>query len=502
MKKLVSVSICNHDSSLTYFDDQKTYYFKTERIEEIKHAGYESISDFKLLLQELIGVNEDWDSVIGDYIVIDYTKEELLDHHYAHFLSGKILKNDVNNGIVIDGYSDSDLTSAKIIKNGKIVESLSLKEHGSIGIVMIDLGYYCGIDGNIPIDIPGKLMGFQSFGSIDQTLLSKLEYFVPNVYNVNSIYEIINELKPYKWTVNKNVPDNAVDIAATVHHHFENILVKFFEMHFGSDKNQPLIYSGGVAQNVIWNTRLRNIFPNLIIPPHCGDEGLSIGGMVHLFQKHDIKLNEVQFLNNYPFESISYIEDDKESYRLNEKDFVDTVANKLANGKIVGLYSGEKSEIGPRALGNRSILMDPCIKNGKDKINVIKRREFYRPFGGIILKEFFDDYFEGNSDNPYMLYVAKVKENVNIDAIRHVDNTCRIQTVDKNDPAFYLIRQILEKFYDLTGCPVLLNTSLNLAGKPIASYIRTAKQFFHESELDVLAIINNQKGYCLIKEEQ
>jgi carbamoyltransferase len=128
--------------------------------------------------------------------------------------------------------------------------------------------------------------------------------------------------------------------------------------------------------------------------------------------------------------------------------------------------------------------MNPNLE--KIKINAIKRRENYRPFGASILREHMRDYFIDDIDNPHMLFVSDLIE-VGLDAIRHVDNTCRVQTVDDNGSAF---RILLEEFYKITGCPVLLNTSLNLAGKPIAGHTQSAEELFRDSELDCLAIGN------------
>ena len=127
----------------------------------------------------------------------------------------------------------------------------------------------------------------------------------------------------------------------------------------------------------------------------------------------------------------------------------------------------------------------PRIINGKDKINSVKKREFYRPFGASVLSHLKDDYFIDLFDNPYMLYVAKVKSNM-FPSITHVDGTCRVQTVD-NTP----FAKLLTKFYELTKCPVLLNTSLNIAGKPIAGFRENAMTLFKTSDVDVLVIGNH-----------
>jgi carbamoyltransferase len=154
----------------------------------------------------------------------------------------------------------------------------------------------------------------------------------------------------------------------------------------------------------------------------------------------------------------------------------------LAQGKIVGWYQGH-GEIGPRALGNRSILMDPRMKQGKQLINTVKKRENYRPFGASVLKEHYGDHFSGIADD-FMLYACQVKSG-QFPAIAHVDDSCRVQLVDDKNPLF---KQLLTAFFDLTGCPVLLNTSLNLAGKPIAAFPEHAIEFFFDSKIDAMFV--------------
>lgn len=162
---------------------------------------------------------------------------------------------------------------------------------------------------------------------------------------------------------------------------------------------------------------------------------------------------------------------------------ISKVARYLADGKIVAWYQGH-GEIGPRALGNRSILLNPRVPNGKDKINAIKRREDFRPFGASVLGEYATVYFEMDDKDPFMLYTSKVKRY--LPAVTHIDGTCRVQTVD-NEGVF---RTLLEEFFTLSQCPVLLNTSLNLAGKPIAGSPEEAKQLFNTTPIDILVIGN------------
>ena len=173
----------------------------------------------------------------------------------------------------------------------------------------------------------------------------------------------------------------------------------------------------------------------------------------------------------------------------NTEPTLDTIyktAKLLSEGKIVAWYQGH-GEVGPRALGHRSILMDPRIPNGKDIINQVKNRESYRPFGASILSEYAKEYFDLDFENPYMLYLGTTQKS-NLQSITHIDGTCRAQTVSPNTGVF---RTLLEQFFDITGCPVLLNTSLNEAGKPIAGKIQNAMNEFTSKPIDVLVVGND-----------
>ena len=156
----------------------------------------------------------------------------------------------------------------------------------------------------------------------------------------------------------------------------------------------------------------------------------------------------------------------------------------MAQGKIVAWYQGH-GELGPRALGNRSILMNPTIKDGKKILNdKVKKREWFRPFGASVKEEHASEYFD-LKHNPYMLFTSKVLSK-DLDAVTHVDNTCRHQTVNvKQNEDFY---NLLDSYQKITGMPVLLNTSLNLGGKPIASRPEEAIELMHTTELDAVCI--------------
>jgi carbamoyltransferase len=313
-------------------------------------------------------------------------------------------------------------------------------------------------------------MGLQSYGNVDNNYLKYLEKF-----NIHSTKEIFNVENWEKYVGDKLLANhNLLTWISTVHERIGDVLLDYFKKY--ADKTDIISYTGGVAQNVIWNTKLKNYFPNLIIPPHCADDGLSLGAIEWLRIKHNLPKFH---LENFPFCQTDIAPD---STITDES--IDHSAELLSKGKTVAWYQGN-GEIGPRALGNRSIFLDPRIENGKEIINSIKNRELYRPFGAVVLEE-YRHLFNLEYENPHMLYVG-TSDSQKFPSITHVDGTCRIQTI-KNENTN--LRRLLEKFYKITGCPVLLNTSLNLAGKPIAGNPKDAVKLFYESSLEALVVGN------------
>jgi carbamoyltransferase len=163
------------------------------------------------------------------------------------------------------------------------------------------------------------------------------------------------------------------------------------------------------------------------------------------------------------------------------------VAELLANENIVALFQG-RAEAGPRALGNRSILFDPRVVDGKDKVNKVKGREWFRPFAGSVMKEHTNEWFDmaGLEESPFMMYAVDVQTDKldKILSVTHVDGTCRVQTVSEENNLHYY--NLIKAFNDKTGTPILFNTSYNLAGEPLVENIEDALQTIARSEIGYL----------------
>jgi carbamoyltransferase len=225
------------------------------------------------------------------------------------------------------------------------------------------------------------------------------------------------------------------------------------------DRTGNLVYMGGVALNCKANDLIGPYFKNIWIMPNPGDCGSSLGAAA---LSYGGKLNwQGPYLGT----------DIAGEYPVKE------LLSELLTNKIVGVANG-RAEFGPRALGNRSLLADPRGADIKDKVNAIKRRQEFRPFAPVILEECVAEYFDmpvGFKTSPYMQAVAYCRYPEQFPAIIHADRTSRVQTVGKDCQSG--IRQLLEAWFEWTGCPMLLNTSLNIRGEPMVNDRNDADRF-------------------------
>ena len=260
-----------------------------------------------------------------------------------------------------------------------------------------------------------------------------------------------------------------------------------------------LCIAGGVGLNCVANGRLarESGFDNVWIQPASGDDGIAIGcalyGHLHLQKKPR------SYVMTHAFLGRSYDDNDVdaaltkgltryETAARRSEDICAEAAKLLADGSVIGWFQG-RSEFGPRALGNRSILADPRSASMKDTLNArVKHRQAFRPFAPIVLEERAADIFEGEGDSPFMLLAARVRPEWRdrIPAIVHVDGTARLQTVTKDTNE--RLYQLLKEFEALTGVPVLINTSFNVKGEPIVETPRDAIDCFLSTGIDVLIL--------------
>lgn len=271
----------------------------------------------------------------------------------------------------------------------------------------------------------------------------------------------------------------SADLAATIQELLEESIL-LVSKEISSVYNRNLCLGGGSLLNCMTNTAIKkaNLFDNIHHFPACGDDGNAVGSA--LYVAHHI-YDEPR--SKYESQDIAYL-GKKQSYI--EPDY-DEVASMIADGKIVAWFMGA-SEYGPRALGNRSILADPRSYHNREKINfAVKNREWFRPLAPAVMEEHVSDWFDLDGPSPFMLYTSKVLQPEKIPAVTHVDGSARHQTVtETSNPPFY---RLIKKFYEKTGVPVIMNTSLNGNSQPILETEEQAIEFFAiNNSIDAIVI--------------
>jgi len=348
-------------------------------------------------------------------------------------------------------------------------------------------------DGNLTY--PGKLMGLSSYGKVnDKWLPFFIEFYKsrPNGNNYKDKIEILGNKIDVNFDINDRIESNtAWDIAATSQRAFEECFLEVAIPYFNKYPKLPIIITGGCGLNILLNTRISKEFnKEVFVGPNPNDCGIAVGMLLHELKPKkqvDITYAGTTLLDIDSFGNI--IQNSGIPFKT-EMLSIDKLVSDLVEGKIVGVAKG-RSEHGPRALGNRSILCNPSIPNMKDVLNEkVKHREWYRPFAPVVRLEDVSKYFEWEKESRWMSFCPEVKPEwrTKLQAINHVDGTARVQTVTREQNEW--LYDLLTEFEKSTGIGVLLNTSFNVAGKPILSTVSDAFSLFETSAMDCLLIEN------------
>jgi len=358
-----------------------------------------------------------------------------------------------------------------------------------------DIGHYyslasvhCGWDS----DECGKLMGLHSYGQENKNL-ANLIYddggFKSTLLRSENDFFIDVDRYPFLKLEQKN-EKILKDFAYETQKGLEKCGLRLISNLLNQNKSNNLILSGGVSLNIVANSFYKKNISNnvnLYVDPLCADEGNSIGAcQLFLYETYKFK--------TFPIETMYLCGSDPQyKFELNDNEIVfenieySFIVDLLLKKNIVAIFQG-KSEGGPRALGNRSILFDPRVKDGKNIVNRIKNREKFRPFACSILFEETHKWFDTSyiKESPHMMYSFNALPGVKdiIPSVVHVDNTCRIQTVTKEQNYHYY--NLIFEFNKQTRVPILFNTSFNLAGDPIVETIEDALNTLRRSELEYL----------------
>lgn len=451
-------------------------------------------------------------------------KLKFIEHHASHLASAFFASPFQKSAILsVDAFGDFSSTVIAFGLNNKITKICEVNFPHSIGQFYTACTQYLGFH-NYGDEY--KVMGLAPYGqpcyleAMEQILIKcnqhsglfklNLEYFIHHSQGVQTKIVENNDPTP-SFSFSKKFEEvfgparqpgddltEHKNFASSVQRHCENVIFHILNILYPLCSTENLCIAGGVAQNSVANGKItRNTpFKNLYIPPAGHDAGTSIGSALYFYnhvlggkrvepmyspylgtQASNAEIEELLIERGIAFEYFA----DQILYKK--------VAQLLHEGNVVGWFQG-KAEFGPRALGGRSILVDPSRKDAKDLLNSkIKRRESFRPFAPSILKEHVNDYFEISDNVPFMekVFPLKKEKHTLIPAVTHIDGTGRLQTVDKEYSGKYY--QLIKEFYNLSGIPILLNTSFN-ENEPIVNKPSEALDCYLRTSMDVLVLEN------------
>lgn len=436
-------------------------------------------------------------------------------HHLSHAASAFYCSGyETAAVLVVDGEGDDEAISLWLgSSDGSLREIASFPPQHSLGHFYKSATKFSGLehDGG---NHEGKLMGLAAYGCPTEPMPimpESLEFGQdidvsegPRLRERmrDSLHEFWREhCFPFAAGDGREIMAYA-NFASSVQHALEESLVHLARRLRTETACPSLVVAGGVGQNCAANGALARsgLFERVYVQPACHDAGVSIGAALYVYHSGSSGQAVARKISEMPHAyfgikySASACTSALESAGLSfsshsEEDLARSVASLLAQGRIVGWFKG-RAEVGPRALGARSILGDPRRRSNLVRVNGIKQREIWRPLAPSVLDEHFGEYFEGNFTSPFMNIACTVREEVRrrIPAVVHVDGTARPQVVVRAHAPDYW--RLIDEFGKLTGVPVLLNTSFNLRGEPIVSSPKEAIRSYLASELDALVLEN------------
>ena len=406
------------------FPDQIAYYEKP------------LLKASRLLLKGGFG---DWkpkymvDNMFGKRVPTKY-----FSHHRSHAAAGYYTSS-FNDAVIVvlDAIGEYNTSTIWVGEGSKIKQVYKNNYPFSFGLFYSAFTKLVGLTPNQEEYI---MMGMAAYGDWTRYYLKVKEYFPDINKQKYNFHQGIND-----W--NEHIGHREqFDIAAAVQRVYEERLVNFMAMAQKLTGKHNLVFMGGCALNCAANTILWRMFDNVWIMPNPGDAGSSLGAAAAAYGSH------INWQHPYL------------GHDLGGEYPVGAIITELIRNKIAAVATG-RAEYGPRALGNRSILADPRDPTIKDKVNLIKKRESFRPFAPVVMEEHASKWFDMSFTSPYMQYAVKCLQPDKIPAVVHKDGTSRVQTVNKEQhPGLY---NVLSNWYVMTGVPILLNTSLNIKGQPL-----------------------------------
>ena len=465
------------------------------------------------------------------------------DHHLSHAASA-FFPSPFEEAVVLtaDGVGEWATTTVAVGKNNKLEIKKEIHFPHSLGLLYSAFTYYTGFKVNSG---EYKLMGLAPYGNpIYQDKIRQLIDIKDdgtfrldqNFFNYATGFTMTNKRFEKLFGHERRDPKKNqftqfhMDIAASIQKLTEEIMIKLAKSIRKEYDIKNLCLAGGVALNCVANGKIleEKIFDKIWIQPAAGDAGGALGAALALWHIDQKQIRTVSIDDDMkgsylgPVFSQYEIEQELNNAGANFEilkydELIDKTADLLSKGNALGWFQG-RMEFGPRALGNRSILADPRSEKTQKNLNLkVKYRESFRPFAPSILNEDLSKWFNINTESPYMLFVANIKDNKKIEmtneqkklfgidklnikrsdipAVTHVDYTARIQSVKKDYNKIF--HSLISKFKDKTGCPVVVNTSFNVRGEPIVNSPTDAFNCFMGTELDYLVI-----GNCILEKSK
>ena len=459
------------------------------------------------------------------------------DHHLSHAASA-FFPSPFEEALVLtaDGVGEWATTTIAVGKSNNLEIKKEIHFPHSLGLLYSAFTYYSGFKVNSG---EYKLMGLAPYGN--PIFVNKIKELIDikddgtfrldqNYFNYATGLTMTNNKFNDLFGKNPRNPEKEkinqfhMDIAASVQKITEEIMIKLARSIRKEYKINNLCLAGGVALNCVANGKIlkEKIFDNIWIQPAAGDAGGSLGAALALWYLENGNKRKVNFNDDMQGSYLGTEFDQEEIEKelvslganfetLKYESLIDKTSDLLSQEKAIGWFQG-RMEFGPRALGGRSILGDPRSDKMQKNLNLkVKYRESFRPFAPSILKEDLSEWFDIEKDSPYMLLVADINSKKKIEmseeqkklfgidklnikrseipAVTHVDYSARVQTVNKNTNRRYY--DLIAKFKEKTGCPVLVNTSFNVRGEPIVNSPKDAFNCFMGTELDYLVIGNS-----------
>ena len=385
------------------------------------------------------------------------------DHHYSHACAGYFTSTFNESAIVvIDAIGEWDTATIWHAKGNKIKKIKSYRYPNSLGLLYTAFTVRAGLR---PVDEEYILMGMAGWGEPKYAGDIMRDFIALDFTHKGDVFKLRQNVHRGigEWFPNADLMDLAASIQKVTEQTISMIMQQASEL----VDSPNLCYQGGVSLNCVANHIPTKWFDNVWIMPNPGDSGNALGAA--LAQRN----NYVKWQTPYLGTNIPGIYP------------VEKALDLLLKGEIFGIASGP-AEYGPRALGNRSLVADPRGPEIKDRVNEIKRRQKFRPFAPVILEEYVHDYFEmPTKTSPYMQFTGVCKYPNKFPAITHIDGTSRVQTVSKTqNKGLY---SLIKAFMDQTGCPMILNTSLNIRGKPMVNTREDADAFEKEYGITVVS---------------